>query len=214
MLTGPSNCSLLFSFHLFYQQRRSRIQHGFGTLPTLIFICKILIIWGIIIAFITIMNNHQGVTIPVCILMILALVFTLYYQNTRFGRYVYAVGGNAEASYLSGINVQKITLIVFAIMGMMMAVAGIIMTSRIGSASPEARRLLELDAIAACVIGGASLMGGRGSIPGAILGALVMESLNNRMSMANLDSAWQNIIKGLVLVSAVWFDITSHRDNK
>ena len=160
------------------------------------------------------MNNHQGVTIPVCILMILALVFTFITRNTRFGRYVYAVGGNAEASYLSGINVQKITLIVFAIMGMMMAVAGIIMTSRIGSASPEARRLLELDAIAACVIGGASLMGGRGSIPGAILEALVMESLNNRMSMANLDSAWQNIIKGLVLVSAVWFDITSHRDNK
>ena len=102
-----------------------------------------MIIWGIIIAFITIMNNHQGVIIPVCILMILALVFTFITRNTRFGRYIYAVGGNAEAPYLSGINVQKITLIVFAIMGMMMAVAGIIMTSRIGSACPEARRLLD-----------------------------------------------------------------------
>ena len=97
-----------------------------------------------------------------------------------FGRYVYAVGGNAEAAYLSGVNVRSITLRVFATMGALMAVAGIVMTARVGSASPEAGRLLELDAIAACVIGGASLMGGRGSIFGAIFGAFVMESLNKR----------------------------------
>ena len=91
------------------------------------------------------------------------------------------------------------------------AVAGVVLTARVGSASPEAGRLLELDAIAACVIGGASLMGGRGSIFGAILGAFVMESLNNGMSMANMDASWQDIIKGVVLVAAVGFDMASRR---
>ena len=157
------------------------------------------------------MNSHEGVAVPVCILFVLAFLFHFIANNTRFGRYVYAVGGNSEAAYLSGINVRKITLSVFAIMGGLMGVAGVVLTARVGSASPEAGRLLELDAIAACVIGGSSLMGGRGSIPGAMLGALVMESLNNGMSMANMDASWQDIIKGVVLVAAVWFDIASRR---
>jgi D-xylose transport system permease protein len=96
-------------------------------------------------------------------------------------------------------------------MGALMAIAGVVLTARVGSASPEAGRLLELDAIAACVIGGASLMGGRGSIFGAILGAFVMESLNNGMSMANMDASWQDIIKGVVLIAAVGFDMVSRR---
>ena len=92
-----------------------------------------------------------------------------------------------------------------------MAIAGIVMTARLGSAGPEAGRLLELDAIAACVIGGASLMGGRGSIFGAILGALVMASLSNGMSMVNMGTAWQDVVKGVVLAAAVGFDIASRK---
>lgn len=165
----------------------------------------------LIVAFVAVMNAHKGIPIPVCILFALAFVFHFIANRTRFGRYVYAVGGNAEAAYLSGVNVRGITLQVFATMGALMAIAGVVLTARVGSASPEAGRLLELDAIAACVIGGASLMGGRGSIFGALLGALVMESLNNGMSMANMDASWQDIIKGVVLVTAVGFDMASRR---
>lgn len=177
----------------------------------LMFLMKMGGIALLIVAFVAVMNAHKGIPIPVCILFGLALAFHFIASRTRFGRYVYAVGGNAEAAYLSGVNVRGITLRVFATMGALMAIAGVVLTARVGSASPEAGRLLELDAIAACVIGGASLMGGRGSIFGALLGALVMESLNNGMSMANMDASWQDIIKGIVLVTAVGFDMASRR---
>lgn len=167
--------------------------------------------FGCIVAFVIVMNSYKGIPIQACILFGLAFLFHFIANNTRFGRYVYAVGGNAEAAYLSGINVRSMTLRVFAIMGALMAVAGIVMTARVGSAGPGAGRLLELEAIAACVIGGASLMGGRGTIFGAILGAFVMESLSNGMSMANMGTAWQDIIKGMVLVAAVGFDMASRK---
>lgn len=179
---------------------------SFGT-----FLFKAVSTSALIVAFISVMNAHKGIPVPVCILFGLAFIFHFIASHTRFGRYVYAVGGNSEAAYLSGINVRSVTLRVFATMGALTAVAGVVMTARVGSASPEAGRLLELDAIAACVIGGASLMGGRGSIFGAILGAFVMESLNNGMSMANMDASWQDIIKGVVLVTAVGFDMASRR---
>ena len=195
----------------FYRQRAARIKYGTEQTSLHIFLLKVAGISALIVAFIAVMNSHKGIPFPVCILFGLAFVFHFIANRTRFGRYVYAVGGNAEAAYLSGVNVRSITLRVFATMGALMAVAGIVMTARVGSASPEAGRLLELDAIAACVIGGASLMGGRGSIFGAILGAFVMESLNNGMSMANMDASWQDIIKGIVLVAAVGFDMASRR---
>ena len=195
----------------FYRQHTRRLQYGTEETSRFLILLKIAGISALIAAFIAVMNAHKGIPFPVCILFGLAFVFHFIANHTRFGRYVYAVGGNAEAAYLSGVNVRSITLRVFATMGALMAVAGVVLTARVGSASPEAGRLLELDAIAACVIGGASLMGGRGSIFGAVLGALVMESLNNGMSMANMDASWQDIIKGVVLVAAVGFDMASRR---
>ena len=174
-------------------------------------IIKLVATCGCIFAFVFVMNSYRGIPIQACILFGLAILFHFVANHTRFGRYVYAVGGNADAAYLSGINVRSVTLRVFAIMGALMAVAGIVMTARLGSAGPEAGRLLELDAIAACVIGGASLMGGRGTIFGAILGAFVMASLSNGMSMHNMDASWQDIIKGVVLVTAVGFDMASRK---
>ena len=203
--------ALIFGAYAFYRQRKARISYGFAVSSTPIFFLKIGGTWALIISFIAVMNSHEGIALPVCILFTLVFFFHFIAAHTRFGRYVYAIGGNSEAAYLSGINVRNVTLRVFAIMGGLMGIAGVVLATRVGSASPEAGRLLELDAIAACVIGGASLMGGRGSIPGAVLGALVMESLNNGMSMANMDASWQDIIKGVVLVAAVWFDIVSRR---
>ena len=162
-----------------YRQRTTQLQYNPEQTSLRTFLLKFIGASALIVAFISVMNAHKGIPFPVCILFGLAFIFHFIANHTRFGRYVYAVGGNAEAAYLSGINVRGITLRVFATMGALMAIAGVVMTARVGSASPEAGRLLELDAIAACVIGGASLMGGRGSIFGAILGAFVMESLNN-----------------------------------
>jgi D-xylose transport system permease protein len=124
---------------------------------------------------------------------------------------VYAIGGNVEAAHLSGINIRRNTTVVFILMGILGAVAGIVYTARVGSATADAGKILELDAIAACVIGGTSLMGGRGTIGGALVGALIMASLDNGMSLMNVEDFYQDIIKGLILVIAVWIDIASKK---
>lgn len=196
-----------------YLRQLTTIQSPKNVKTLLPILLKLSISWACIVAFVMVMNSDKGIPLPACILFSLAFIFHFVANNTRFGRYVYAVGGNAEAAYLSGVNVRLITLKVFSIMGALMAVAGVVMTARLGSASPNAGRLLELDAIAACVIGGASLMGGRGTIFGAILGAFVMASLSNGMSLANMGPAWQDIIKGVVLVAAVGFDMASRKNN-
>jgi D-xylose transport system permease protein len=154
-------------------------------------------------------SRHEGIPVPVLIMVGLMLAVHFAATQTVWGRHIYAIGGNVDAAFLSGVNVKLRILSVFGLIGVLSAVAGVVYTARVGSASPDAGQLLELDAIAACVIGGTSLMGGKGSILGAILGALVMESLNNGMSMANIEPFWQYIVKGLVLVVAVWVDIFS-----
>ncbi len=201
---------LIVSCYTFFRQRsHSHLQPTFKAyLPSVI---KLIAICGCIIAFVVVMNSYRGIPIQGCILFGLAFLLHFISNHTRFGRYVYAVGGNADAAYLSGVNVRSVTVRVFAIMGVLMAVAGIVMTARLGSATPGAGRLLELDAIAACVIGGASLMGGRGTVFGAILGAFVMASLSNGMNLANMGPEGQDIIKGIVLVAAVGFDMASRK---
>ena len=130
------------------------------------------------------------------------------------GAQIFAIGGNAEASSLSGINIKRRLLLVFVLCNTLAAVAGIILTARLNAATSTSGMNLELDAIAACVIGGTSLVGGAGTIPGAIIGALVMASLDNGMSIMNLDSFWQYIVKGLILVLAVWVDIYTRQKKK
>jgi D-xylose transport system permease protein len=160
-----------------------------------------------------IFQNHEGVPYPV--LLMIGLVLAIHFLSIRtvWGRHVYAIGGNREAAMLSGVPVKARTLSVFGLMGLISAIGGVVMTARVGSASPDAGQLLELDAIAACVIGGTSLIGGKGSVFGAILGAMLIESLNNGMSLANMEPYWQFINKGIVLVAAVWVDIAS-RDSE
>ena len=164
-----------------------------------------------VLAFIFVMNNYKGVPNPVIILLAVALIGAFVMKNTTFGRYLYAIGGNPDAARLSGINLRAHILAVFCIMGALAGVASIIYTARVGSASPDAGTLLELDAIAACVIGGTSLMGGRGTVYGAILGALIMSSLDNGMSLRNVEPYTQNIIKGAILVAAVGLDMAGRR---
>jgi D-xylose transport system permease protein len=166
---------------------------------------------GVILWFTYVMNTYEGIPIPVIILIAISLFGAFLTQNTTFGRYLYAIGGNPDAARLSGINIRRHILAVFCIMGILAGIAAIIYTARVGSASPDAGQLLELDAIAACVIGGTSLMGGRGTVFGAILGALIMASLDNGMSLKNVEPYMQNIIKGAILVTAVGLDMAGRR---
>jgi D-xylose transport system permease protein len=164
-----------------------------------------------VLAFTAVMNAYEGIPAPVLMMLILMLIFGFIATKTVFGRHVYAVGGSVEAAYLSGVNVRLVVLGNFLLMGLLTAIAAMTLTARVESAQPDAGQLLELDAVASCVIGGTSLMGGKGTIAGALLGALVMESLNNGMSLANMEAFWQYVVKGLVLVVAVWLDVASQK---
>jgi len=164
-----------------------------------------------IIGFIYVMNEYAGIPIPVLIFLAVAIFGFFITNNTTFGRYIYAIGGNAEAARLSGINNKLIVLKVFGLLGAFVGIASVIYTARVASASPDAGTLLELDAIAACVIGGTSLMGGRGTVFGACLGALIMASLDNGMSLLNLPDFMQELIKGSILVAAVGLDMVGRK---
>jgi D-xylose transport system permease protein len=170
-----------------------------------------------VIGFIWVMNSYEnngvyvGVPVPVVILLGAALLGSFLTNSTVFGRHLYAIGGNPEAARLSGINNKRNILKVYALLGALTGIAALIFTARVGSAAPDAGVLKELDAIAACVIGGASLMGGRGTIFGACLGALIMASLDNGMSLLNVRDFMQDIIKGSILVAAVGLDMAGKK---
>lgn len=164
-----------------------------------------------IIAFTWVMNSYRGIPVPVMILLASALFGAFLTNSTVFGRRLYAIGGNPEAARLSGIDVKRNVVKVYALLGVFTGVAALIFTARVGSAAPDAGVLKELDAIAACVIGGASLMGGRGTVFGACLGALIMASLDNGMSLLNVRDFMQDIIKGSILVAAVGLDMMGRR---
>lgn len=189
--------------------RRLRAQYGLTITSISVEAVKIVFAAALIGLLVTILNSYQGFPVPVLILIILAVVFSYILTRTVFGRRVYAIGGNGEAAKLCGINVSKMTLVIFAMHGLLVAMAGILLASRLNAASVAAGQNAEMDAIAACVIGGASLAGGVGTVSGAIIGALVMASLDNGMSMLNIETFWQYIVKGSILVLAVWFDITN-----
>jgi D-xylose transport system permease protein len=161
--------------------------------------------------FVYVMNAQGGIPIPVIVLLAVATAGAFLTQRTTFGRYLYAIGSNPEAARLSGINSNKSILGAFTLLGALVGIASLLHTARVGSASPDAGGLMELDAIAACVIGGTSLMGGRGTVWGALLGALIMASLDNGMSLVSVENATQYIIKGAVLVAAVGFDMAGRK---
>jgi D-xylose transport system permease protein len=172
-----------------------------------------------IAAFVGVMNAHtqprtdvaRGIPIPVLILIAVALTTTGLARATRFGRYVFAIGGSPEAAELAGIDVRRITVAVFVWMGILCAVGAIITTARLGAGASSMGTLAELNVIAAAVIGGTSLSGGRGSVPGAILGAVIMQSLENGMVLLGVSSPLRQVGIGAVLIAAVWVDVAYAR---
>lgn len=187
--------------------RQSKIKYGFEVRPLLLEFLITAFYCGLIILVTYILYQYEGIPYPIIIVLALVLIFTFITKNTQFGRQVFAMGGNAEAARLSGINIRRRTMAIFILMGILAGIAGVLATARLNAATTTAGKDMELDAIASCVIGGTSFLGGIGSIPGAILGALVMASIDNGLSMMNMDSFIQMVVKGLVLLLAVWVDI-------
>jgi ribose transport system permease protein len=147
-----------------------------------------------------------GVPVPVWISAAVVALAVFLSDNTKLGRYIYAIGGNENASLLSGININKVKIIVYTIAGALAAVGGLMVTSRLDSAQPNAGTGYELDSIAAVVIGGTSLSGGKGSIWGTVLGAIIIGVLNNGLVLLNVSPFWQQVVKGFVILLAVIID--------
>ena len=224
--------AVLAAFYVLWQSRRAKIRHEFPVKPVWAEFVIGAIIAVAILGFVAILNSYDvpvprlkrmfeargevmpagftasyGLPVSVLLLIAVAVVMTLVAQRTRLGRYIFATGGNPDAAELSGINTRFLTVKVFAIMGVLCAISAIVASSRQTFHSNDIDTLDELRVIAAAVIGGTALSGGIGTIYGAILGALIMQSLQSGMAMVGVDAPLQNIVVGIVLVFAVLVDI-------
>ena len=182
------------------RQRKKRAETGFQQNPLWMDAGRIAVISLAIAGAFSIMIFNEGIPYAVLVLLAVVLLFRFIGDRTVFGRRLYAIGGNADAAMLSGISIRKNIMALYMLFGSLVALAGIVMTARLNAATTSAGMNMELDAIAAAVIGGTSLMGGEGKITGAVIGALIMSSLDNGMSLMNIDITWQYIIKGLILL--------------
>ena len=202
---------ILALVYIVFHGRQQRKEFGFKLVPFYRDLLKAVVISALVVFFIFIMNSYRGIPNPVLLMAVVAVVFTYLANNTKFGRYSYALGGNKEATRLSGINIDRVVFTVFILIGLLTGVSGIVLTGYVAAGTIGGGLNYELDAIAACVIGGTSLMGGEGTIIGAIVGSLIIASLLNGMSVMNMDVFWQYIIRGLVIIAAVYIDVTSKR---
>ncbi|WP_053616274.1 multiple monosaccharide ABC transporter permease [Nocardiopsis sp. NRRL B-16309] len=191
--------------------RASAIRYGLPTPPAGVTAASSAATVVVIMAFTYVLAQYQGLPIVGVLLVLLIAGYSFVMRSTTMGRRVYAVGGSEQAAALSGIGTRRTTFWVFVNMGVLSALAGLVFTARLNAATPGAGTMFELDAIAAAFIGGASASGGVGTVIGAVIGALVMGVLNNGMSLIGLGVDWQQLIKGLVLLLAVAFDIYNKR---
>ncbi|MCE5256309.1 MAG: sugar ABC transporter permease [Spirochaetaceae bacterium] len=204
---------LVYSFFQ-AKHRSTHRREGFETLPLPLFIIQVVLIDAVIMLLTIWLARYKGLPIVFVIIGCLILAYSFFTSRTVPGRYLYAMGGNEKAAQLSGINTNKVLFLAYVNMGALAAVAGIAFTSRLNAASPQSGMNFELDAIAACYIGGASAYGGIGTVIGSIIGALVMGVLNNGMSIMGIGSDIQQIVKGLVLLIAVAFDVLSKKKER
>ena len=189
------------------QNRRNREAHGYSAEGFPLFAIKTAVIAGLILFLTYTMASYKGLPNVLVVMSILIAVFIFLTMKMTLGRRIYAMGGNLKAAALSGIKTERLTFYVFVIMGMLSALAGLIFAARLNSANPKAGLGFELDVIAAVFIGGASAMGGVGQVAGAVIGAFIMGVMNNGMSILGVNIDWQQVIKGLVLLGAVVFDV-------
>ncbi|MGP9783170.1 ABC transporter permease [Arthrobacter sp. MYb224] len=194
-----------------YSTRRGRVKFGQDVESMAMFIAKNALAAIVILWFFWQISISRGMPIVLMILGVLVIGYHVLTTRTVFGRHIYAIGGNLSAARLSGVNVKKVNFWIFVNMGMLAGIAGAVFSSRSNGAQPGAGNMFELDAIAACFIGGASTTGGVGRVTGAIVGGLVMAVLSNGMQLMGVGASTQQIVKGLVLLLAVAFDIYNKR---
>ncbi|HNP92492.1 MAG TPA: sugar ABC transporter permease [Rectinema sp.] len=203
--------AIVFAIFSQIADRKRKIQYKFEVSSSGLFAAQLIFV-SVILGFITwILAGYNGLSWTIVIMLAVVLVYDFITRRTVLGRHIYAVGGNPEAAELSGIRVKKITFVVFASMGFLAALSGILFTARLKSATPQAGTLFEMDAIASAYIGGVSAAGGVGSISGSLIGALVYMSLMNGMNLLGTDISLQYIIRGLVLLLAVIFDVMTRK---
>ena len=194
--------------------RKNKKKYGFEVSSFKTFVPQILGILLIINAFTYSLASYKGIPMVLVIVIVLVLIYSFITMKTIPGRHIYAYGGNMKAAQLSGVNTKRVMFWVYANMGLLAALAGVIFTGRLNSATPKSGVNFELDAIAACFIGGASTSGGVGTVVGAMVGGLLMGVLNNGMSIMGISIDWQQAIKGFVLLGAVAFDVYSKSKSK
>jgi len=202
---------LILFWVLEFRNRKTKIANGFEVTPAGFFFTKLIVISVLVVAIAERFAIYRGLPIVIIVLGVTVGVFHFILKNTVLGRYIYAVGGNARSAKLSGINTELVTFIVFCFMGTLTGLAAVISTGYMNSALPQAGNLFELDAIAACYIGGVSAGGGIGSVVGVVIGGLVMAAINNGMLLINLGTHYQYVVKASILLLAVFYDVYTRR---
>ncbi|GAA3328180.1 putative multiple sugar transport system permease protein [Paeniglutamicibacter sulfureus] len=194
-----------------YRSRKARMGYHQPVPPLSMFALKILAVGVLVMAFAWKLASARGLPVVLIMLAVLIMAYTMMMQHTVFGRQIYAIGGNLAAASLSGVKVRAVNFWIFVNMGLLSAVAGIVFSSRTNGAQPGAGNMFELDAIAAAFIGGAAVTGGVGKVVGAMAGGLIMAVMSNGMQLMGIDQSLQSVVKGLVLLLAVAFDIWNKR---
>lgn len=197
---------VLLFFSMFNSRRKKR-RYGFELAPLYLDLLRTVLFAGLVGGYIYMVNQYEGLQVLVLLLAIAAVTVTYVSNNTRFGRYAYAIGGNIEAARLSGVNIRKNVFGVFTLMGFLCGIGGVALASYVGYGTIAAGQGYELDAIASCILGGTSTLGGVGTIFGAMVGSLIMTSLGTGLQILNVQAAWQKLVKGIVLVLAVYVDV-------
>jgi putative multiple sugar transport system permease protein len=202
---------IIACFYIFssIRNRINKKKYKFEVISLPIFIIQIIIMCSVSMLFFYWLARYKGMPTVLVLIGVLTVAYTFFTNKTVFGRYIYAMGGNEKAARLSGINTKKVFFLVYMNMAVLATITGIVFSARLNAASPLAGQNFELDAIAACFIGGASASGGVGTVVGAVVGALVMGVLNNGMSILGVGIEWQMVIKGMVLLLAIAFDVYS-----
>lgn len=207
---------LAVGLYIFFQlkARRELVKKGYETKSAWAAVLRMVVVSIAVLAFTWRLSQHKGIPTVLIWVLIVVLVYGYITSNTRVGRHFYAVGGNEKATRLSGINTNRVYFLAYLNMGFLAALAGMVTIARMTSAQPTYGQSYEMDAIGACFIGGASAYGGIGTVPGVIIGAVLMGVINLGMSLMGVDQNMQKVVKGLVLLAAVIFDVVSKRGGK
>ena len=208
-IVGYALAAVIIGFLIFAQlrSRKARKEYGFVVEDREVVFLKLFLAAQLIFLFVVVTNKFRGIPLPAVILGLIAFAVYVLTTHTPFGRYLYAIGGNEEAAVISGIPVEKVVVGAFSMMGAIVAITGFMQTSYSGASTTTVGDLMELDAIAACVIGGVSLKGGRGTVMGVLFGALIMACLLNGMTLLAVSPEFKFIARGAVLSLAVWMDV-------